>query len=205
MTSKLTELAQQRQSEGLKMSSTLRPTPSRESYKWFLQKIVDLRSPVKLATGIKAEQYRKMNRFIIGNLYYFYYDPKGKDDLDYYDRFPLVLTLQKHTDGFMGLNLHYLPIQYRVAFLGKLMKYAIHDDEDGIKRLRISYDILNASKTFKAFRPCIKRYLNSHIRSKILAVQPNEWDVATFLPVQQFRGAQAKTVWQDSVHEIRNS
>jgi hypothetical protein len=92
-----------------------------------------------------------------------------------------------------------------VAFLGKLMKYAIHDDEDGIKRLRISYDILSASKTFKAFRPCIKRYLNSQIRSKILAVQPNEWDVATFLPVQQFKGATAKTVWQDSVHEIRNS
>ena len=42
-----------------------------------------------------------MNRFIIGNLYYFYYDPKGRDDLDYYDRFPLVLTLEKYTDGFL--------------------------------------------------------------------------------------------------------
>jgi len=126
MISKLTEITAARKSEGLKMSS-------RESYAWLLKKIADLKNPVKMATGIKAEQYRKMNRFIIGNLYYFYYDPKSRDDLDYYDRFPLVLTLEKYTDGFLGLNLHYLPLQYRVAFLGKLMPFAIHGDEDELK------------------------------------------------------------------------
>ena len=178
---------------------------SRESYAWLLKRIAELKSSSALASGISAEKYRNKNKFILGNLYYFYYDPKGKDDLDYYDKFPLVLTLEKYSDGFLGLNLHYLPIQYRVAFLGKLMPYAVHGDEDGIKRLRVSYDILNASKRFKAFRPCLKRYLNSHIRSKVLAVQPNEWDVATFLPVQQFKGATAKTVWQESVNEIRNN
>ena len=198
MTSILSSITTERKSQGLKMSS-------RESYAWLLKRIAELKSPSALARGISAEKYRNMNKFIIGNLYYFYYDPKGKDDLDYYDKFPLVLTLEKYSDGFLGLNLHYLPVQYRVAFLGKLMPYAIHGDDDGIKRLRVSYDILSASKRLKAFRPCIKRYLNSHIRSKVLAVQPNEWDVATFLPVQQFKGAQAKAVWQDSVQEIRNS
>jgi hypothetical protein len=198
MTSILSSITAERKSQGLKMSS-------RESYAWLLKRIAELKNPPALARGISAEKYRNMNKFIIGNLYYFYYDPKGKDDLDYYDKFPLVLTLEKYTDGFLGLNLHYLPLQYRVAFLGKLMPYAVHGDEDGIKRLRISYDILSASKRFKAFRPCLKRYLNSHIRSKVLAVQPNEWDVATFLPVQQFKGATAKTVWQESVNEIRNN
>jgi hypothetical protein len=198
MTSILSSIAAERKSQGLKMSS-------RESYAWLLKRIAELKSSSALASGISAEKYRNKNKFILGNLYYFYYDPKGKDDLDYYDKFPLVLTLEKYSDGFLGLNLHYLPIQYRVAFLGKLMPYAVHGDEDGIKRLRVSYDILNASKRFKAFRPCLKRYLNSHIRSKVLAVQPNEWDVATFLPVQQFKGATAKTVWQESVNEIRNN
>ena len=198
MTSILSSITAERKSQGLKMSS-------RESYAWLLKRIAELKSSSSLASGISAEKYRNKNKFILGNLYYFYYDPKGKDDLDYYDKFPLVLTLEKYSDGFLGLNLHYLPIQYRVAFLGKLMPYAVHGDEDGIKRLRVSYDILNASKRFKAFRPCLKRYLNSHIRSKVLAVQPNEWDVATFLPVQQFKGATAKTVWQESVNEIRNN
>jgi hypothetical protein len=198
MTSILSSITSERKTQGLKMSS-------RESYAWLLKRIAELKSPPALARGISAEKYRNMNKFIIGNLYYFYYDPKGKDDLDYYDKFPLVLTLEKYTDGFLGLNLHYLPLQYRVAFLGKLMPYAVHGDEDGIKRLRISYDILSASKRFKAFRPCIKRYLNSHIMSKVLAVQPDEWDVATYLPVQQFKGATAKEVWQESVNEIRNN
>jgi hypothetical protein len=205
MTSKLTELAQQRQSEGLKMSSTLRPTPSRDSYKWFLQKIVDLRSPVKLATGIKAEQYRKMNRFIIGNLYYFYYDPKGKDDLPYYDIFPMVLVLDRYEDGFLGLNLHYLPYRYRVAFLKKLMDYAVLNKDDEIKRLRVTYDILTTSRRLREFQPCLKRYLFGHIKSRLLTIQPSEWEVATLLPLQQFRKAKPNKVWQDSIEEIRKN
>ena len=92
-----------------------------------------------------------------------------------------------------------------MAFLGKLMDYAVYNAENEIKRVRVTYDILSASKRFKEFRPCIKRYLNSHVRSKILAVQPNEWDVATFLPVQQFKKATSKEVWEDSVQQIRNS
>ncbi len=34
---------------------------------------------------------------------------------------------------------------------------------------------------------------------------PDEWDVATYLPVHQFKKQPAKTVWQDSIEEIRNS
>jgi hypothetical protein len=125
--------------------------------------------------------------------------------LPYYDRFPLVLALEKYPDGFLGLNLHYLPIKYRVAFLDKLMDYAILNDENEPKRIRITYDILNASKRFKAFRPCIKRYLNSHIKSKIITVQPDEWEVAVFLPTQLFKGAKPAEVWKESIQEIRNS
>jgi len=34
--------------------------------------------------------------------------------------------------------------------------------------------------------------------------QPNEWDIAAFLPLQQFRGAKAQEVWQESLEQIRN-
>jgi hypothetical protein len=47
--------------------------------------------------------------------------------------------------------------------------------------------------------------LYSHIKSRILAVEPNEWDVAMYLPIQQFKKAQPKEVWKDSIEEIRNS
>lgn len=87
----------------------------------------------------------------------------------------------------------------------KLKNFAIYNDEDEIKRLRVTYDILNASRRFKEFRPCIKRYLNSHIRSRIMAVAPSEWDTALYLPVQQFRKAPAMEVWQESAETIKNS
>jgi hypothetical protein len=41
---------------------------------------------------------------------------------------PMVLVLDRYNDGFLGLNLHYLPFQYRIAFLGKLMKFADLND-----------------------------------------------------------------------------
>jgi hypothetical protein len=92
-----------------------------------------------------------------------------------------------------------------VAFLTKLMDYAILDENNDVKRIRVTYDILNASRRFKEFRPCIKRYLTSHIRSKILTINPNEFEVASFLPLQQFKGAKPNEVWQDSIEEMRKS
>jgi hypothetical protein len=198
MASKLTQITAQKSASELQ-------SMSRESYKWLLTKINELRNQSQIPRGIAAEDFRKNKRFILGGLYHFYYDPKGKDDLDYYDRFPLVLALEKYPDGFLGLNLHYLPIKYRVAFLGKLMDYAILDADNDPRRLRVTYDILQASRRFKEFRPCIKRYLHSHIKSKILTIQPNEWEVAVFLPTHLFKGAKPDTVWKESVDEIKHS
>jgi hypothetical protein len=197
MVSKLTTLAQQKPTDAGILS--------RQSIQWLTNKIAELRGFSAIPGTISREQIRHQNKFMLGCLYYFYYDPKGKDDLPYYDRFPLVLALDKYPDGFLGLNLHYLPVKHRVAFLGKLLDYATFTPENEIKRLRVTYDILSASRRFKEFRPCIKRYLHGHIRSKILTVAPNEWEVATMLPVQQFRGAKPEQVWKESLDEIRNN
>jgi len=69
--------------------------------------------------------------------------------------------------------------------------------------MSVTYDILNASRRFKEFKPCFKKYLKNHVQSKILAVQPNEWDIAAFLPIQQFRKASTTQVWQESLEQIR--
>jgi hypothetical protein len=198
MPSKLTSLTQQKNAAELQ-------SLSRESYQWLIKKIAEIRNPSAIPKSIGAEDFRKNKRFILGGLYHFYYDPKGKDDMPYYDKFPLVLALEKYNDGFLGLNLHYLPIKYRVAFLGKLMDFAVLNADNDIKRMRVTYDILNASRRFKEFRPCIKRYLHGHIKSKILAIQPDEWEVAVFLPTQVFKGAKPQEVWKESVDEIKHS
>jgi hypothetical protein len=85
-----------------------------------------------------------------------------------------------------------------------LLQFASYTAEHEIKRLRVTYDILAASKRMKEFKPCVKQYLHGHVKSKILAVHPDEWDIAAFLPVQQFRKANAAKVWKESMEEIRN-
>jgi len=182
---------------------------SRDALRWLQKQVNDLKNPANMARGITREKERftrtnDYRKFLIGGMYFFAYDPKTKGDLPYYDRFPLVMPLKRESDGFIGLNLHYLPIGYRIRFLKKLLTIAQYDGED-IRRIRVTYDILNATSRYREFRPCIKKYLLSHIKSKIVKVESNEWDTAMFLPVHQFRKAKAPTVWKESVEEIRNS
>jgi hypothetical protein len=198
MTSKLTQLTEQKTAAQLS-------TMSRESFNWLKRKIVELRNPSGITRDIIKEKDRYTRRFRVGMLYFFSYDPKTKADLPYYDTFPLVLILERYPDGFLGLNLHYLPIKYRIAFLSKLMPLAVLDDSDDIKRMRVTYDILNASRRYKEFRPCVKKYLYGHLKSRMLTIQPNEWDVASMLPVHHFKGAKPTQVWQESIEEIRNN
>ena len=197
MASTLTKIAQEKSAAQLQ-------SMSRQSYDWLKKKVDTLRNPLSVAAEIAREPNRQGGRFNIGGLYFFYYDPKTKDDLPYYDRFPLVLVLERYPDGFLGLNLHYLPVKYRIAFLDKLMGFA-QGEADDIKRMRVSYDILSASRRYKEFKPCLKRYLHGHVQSKILAVQPNEWETAVFLPLQQFRKATPNEVWQESLEKIRTN
>jgi hypothetical protein len=198
MASKLTTLAQQR-------SSTQTQIMSRESLRWLEKKIQDLKGRSNIASQISRESDRWVNKFQLGGLYFFYYDPKTKSDLPYYDRFPLVIPLEIYPDSFLGINLHYLPVNYRLLFLDKLLDSAQLNKNDEITRVRVTYDILNATKRYKEFKPCLKKYLFGHVNSKIIAVQPNEWDIATVLPVQQFKKKSAEQVWEQSVDQIRNN
>jgi hypothetical protein len=196
MASKLTQLAREKTASQLQGMS-------KESYRWMMKKIGELSNPTGIASTIRAEAALRGNHFYNGGLYFFYYDPKTKADLPYYDRFPLVLVLDIQKDGFMGLNLHYLPIRQRIALLDKLMDFAVTDRNNDIQRMHLSYDILNASKRYKEFKPCLKKYLFPHVQSKILAVQSNEWEIAAFLPIQQFRKSSTSNVWQESLEQIR--
>lgn len=185
-------------------------TMSRESAIWLTQKVAQLRNPQRMIVPITRERDRYVRpsdrmKFLMGGLYFFLYDPKTKNDLPYYDRFPLVMPLKRESDGFIGLNLHYLPIRYRINFMRKLLNFAIYDENDEIKRIRVTYSILDSSKRYREFRPCIKQYLYKHVKSRILAVEPQEWDVALYLPVQQFKKENQKNVWQESIEQIRTS
>lgn len=197
MASTLTQLTQQK-------TALEQDFLSRKSVTWLQDQIRDLKSPIKLAREMAKEKTRQGGQFQMGGLYQFFYDPLTKADLPYYDIFPLVIPLKRDAEGFIGLNLHYLPPRYRAVFMDKLMNFAITNENNEPKRLRVTYDILTATKNFKEFRPCLKHYLNSQIKSKILTIQPPEWEVALFLPTAVFKGAPVSKVYADSVAKAQS-
>lgn len=168
---------------------------SRASRDWLRAKVKDL-NPTRSA--MFQDKARQTSSSFIGHMYFFYYDPKTKDSLPYYDRFPLVIPIEPYPDGFLGLNLHYLHPKQRIILLDKLSEYATDKRYDVRTNLKLSYDLLRrASKAFEA-TPCIKRYLYSHVQSRFLEIFADEWDIAALLPVSNFIGATESKVWSDS-------
>jgi hypothetical protein len=156
---------------------------SDEARQWLQSKITEL-NPTQSA--LMADRQRLKTRSLIGKMYFYYYDPKHKDTLPYYDRFPLVIPIEKYNDGFLGLNLHYIHPKYRITLLDKLVEVASNRNYNEQTKLRISYRYLQASSKIFEATPCIKRYLFSHIQSRFLEIQADEWDIAALLPMESF-------------------
>lgn len=148
---------------------------------WFIGKA---RSAAGYRRNIVNNQDRTRGTTVIGKMYFFYYDPKHKNTLPMYDRFPLVFPIERYADGFLGINLHYLSMGERTALLSKLQTYRSNNKMNETTKLRLSYDLLQSTRSLaSATRPCIKRYLFSHVRSPFVEVAANEWDMAAQLPV----------------------
>lgn len=147
---------------------------------------------------MRADVDRIRSQPKIGHMYMFYYDAKHKETLPYFDRFPMIFPYKKVKGGFMGINLHYLPHILRAKLMDALYDISSNDKFDETTKLRLSYDILNSAAKYKWFKPCIKHYLTSQVRSRFIYVYPAEWDIALFLPLERFQGATKSQVWKDS-------
>ena len=138
----------------------------------------------------------------IGSLYQFYYDPKHKATLPFYDRFPLVFPFAQAQKGFLGVNMHYLPPTLRARLMDALYTVTNNHSFDNTTKLNLSYGILSSTSKMKYFRPTVKHYLADHVRSKFVLIHPAEWDIALWLPTQRFEKASTQTVWSESRKKI---
>ena len=149
-------------------------------------------------TLIKSDRERLTSRVMIGRMYHFFYDPKHKKTLPYYDRFPLIFPFKRVRGGFLGINLHYLPLRLRAKLMDELYGLTRDNRYDEDTRLKISYNVLNGAAKYKYFKPCVKHYLTPHVKSRFLEVYAAEWDIALFLPTERFVGANKRAVQSDS-------
>ena len=109
------------------------------STEWFRDKIKEFGKPGAMDL---IRDGKRDNAPFYGRLNMFFYDPKFKKTLPYYDTFPLVLPLEKYTDGFLGINLHYLPMNLRIRLLDRLVDYSNNTKFDESTRLAVDYSKL---------------------------------------------------------------
>lgn len=136
-------------------------------------------------------------RRLVGSMFFYVYDPKTKEKLPYYDAFPLVFPIEmapsgfskkgKSEPGFYGLNVHYLQPTVRAQVMDALWATATNENLDANTRLKINWQILKQAAGTRAAKFATKAYLFSHIKGDMHKVYANEWDVALFLPVAQWR------------------
>jgi len=152
-----------------------------KSTQWFREKIKEFGTP-KSADLIRDGKTTARPTFGLLNM--FVYDPKLKEKLPYYDTFPLVLPIEEYSNGFLGINLHYLSMPIRIRLLDRLVDYSNNDKFDMTTKLRVSYSNL---KKIDLIKPCLKRYLASNVKTKFRKVEAEEFMIATLLPVQRFK------------------
>ena len=171
---------------------------TKESQKWFRDKIDELPIPSrkKILTDTALEPTTKT---MAGSMYMYMYDPKHKKDLPYYDRFPLTVFMAGNKKGFSGLNLHYLPYNVRAQFLDELMALAPGKVGDTTRIRNLRYDLISGARKYKEFKPCFKNYLSSHVKSKFVRVPMTDWEIAIFLPVEQFIKKNKTAIWTESL------
>lgn len=170
---------------------------TKASRDWFLDKINEISNLTVDRNEIKR-QLPVAATYFIGRMYMFWYKPLNRLTLPYYDRFPLIFLLEQYNDGFLGINLHYLPIDLRQKLYYNLLPRATTREFNSRTRLKIDYNYLLGKSFLRMYRPCLKRYKYKQIIGRVVNVPANEWEVAVHLPTASWKKAPESKVHRDS-------
>lgn len=173
---------------------------TKEAIEWFEGEVQRLTEPLPSQRAIIGDDKHTLRSTVWrGGMFMYLYNPVTKNELPYYDRFPLVIPVEvyrKPVPAFSGLNLHYLNYYDRARLLDMLQQLGSSD----MPRLnRINYDILNTVRKYRSFRPCVHRYNLDRVISNMAMVPRSLWEIATFLPIEDFRKVTNKSeIWRES-------
>lgn len=165
---------------------------------WLATNLSKIKTTMNQNSFISSSRTAVKKDMMPGRMFFFGYSPKTKNELNFWDEFPVIVVICPKAGGFLGLNLHYLKPNRRAIFLNKLLEYS--DDPKYITnpkaRMKITYGLLKYASSLKDFRPCIKRYYYSHVVTKVAFIPPVEWKTVPFFPLDRFRGATRSDIWK---------
>ena len=103
--------------------------------------------------------------FAPGQLYFFTYSAQTKQP--YYDMYPLSYVIEMTTGGFLGCNLHYVPLTQR----DELAKSLLNNSAQGAVAVP---------------RRTLHKYLYTGVRGQPYRIPNSEWSDVAQLPTEKF-------------------
>ena len=170
----------------------------KRSAKWFQDKIKGLKGDLRnrFSSTNAAKFYREsekisdavfQKRASLGDLFCYYYNPKYRKTLPYYDMFPMIMLLKAEKETFLGINFHYLRPKWRAILLDRVTA-----------KIGGGLPKWNKLRQIRQIAPTIKRYRYDHIMRKVIPIEEDEQEIAIFLPTERFRKSGKAKVWSDS-------
>jgi hypothetical protein len=163
---------------------------------WFKDKIKGLKGELRnrfSKTNARTFYRESSNKFVpdrlgrrmnMGDMFCYWYNPKYKMSLPYYDMFPIVMLIGFEKETFLGLNFHYLRPQHRAMLLDRVTAKIGNALPKWSKLAKLPY-----------IEPTIHRYRYDHVMKKIIPIEKNEQELAIFLPLERFKKASKTKVW----------
>ena len=155
--------------------------------------------------SVLQDNSRKANRIREGEFYMMYYpSPKHSSDLEFYDRFPMILCTNYSQRYIEGINFHYFPPDLRTEVFLNLIENRTNSDLMENTRVVVSVERISQNPSFETAMLGYRKYLVSRIRSRLIHIDAPDWLTALYLPFEAFRKAGPRQVWAETRREVAN-
>ncbi len=119
----------------------------------------------------------------IGKMYMFCYNPLYKNNLPYWDKYPLIIVCEIGKNTIKGLNLHYIEPKIRIEIVK-----GIAESTNGAtltKSTKIT-NIVKYLQKIKNYQYMVKQYSGDGVKSNVLNIPGEQWGLACALPLAKF-------------------
>lgn len=160
---------------------------SDELQRWLFEKATEAKTANIARKIVLSNDQRGRSVTILGRMYFFKYNPLGRYTLSKYDKFPMCIPIQRYANGFLGLNLHYIPQGSRMTLIEMLLKTRNTFEMTDSTVMQVNYDMIKSfNKLSNLAGPCVHRYVFTQVRSRFIEIYPSEYDKAVQLPVEDW-------------------
>ena len=177
---------------------------SKESIDWYRK------AARRYKRTIQPEQIEKSvgsaalkSRIKVGGMYMFQYSAKFAEELPYWDRVPLIIPFNEDKTHFWAINFHYAPPIYRAVIMDELYSITENPNTTEQQKSVLTWNLLKNMTNSKLIKPLVHCYLKSRVQSQFINIETAYWNIALFLPTQQFQKQSVRKVYSDYQRKVK--